>query len=126
MKLSTPHFRVFDYIFAILAVGLITGATVAAYSANQGAANLHVQTVDGEFVYSLHTDAELDFEGPIGTTHIEIRDGSARVVSSPCREQICVNSGPLDKGGDWTACLPNRIFLEVTGEDKSQADAFSY
>lgn len=121
-----PRLRPFDYIAAAFAVALIAAAAVSAYSSGSEASRLKVQTAGGEFVYDLRSDATLDFDGPIGITRIEIKDGTARVLSSPCRQQICVNSGALDSGGDWTACLPNRVFLEVTGADETEVDALSY
>ena len=41
-------------------------------------------------------------------------------------EQICVKAGPLEKGGDWTACLPNRLLFEVVGVEEAEVDAISY
>ncbi len=126
MKPRLSQLRPFDFIAAVLALGLIAAAAVTAYTGGVGGTFLRVQSPSGEYVYDLDTDADLEFEGPIGITRVEIADGKAKVVSSPCREQICVNSGPLKDGGDWNACLPNRILLEVTGEDKADVDAFSY
>ena len=126
MKLRLSHLRPFDFVAAILAAGLIVAAAVAAYSSGVGGSLLRVHAPSGEYVYDLNTDVYLEFEGPIGITHVEIVDGKARVVSSPCREQICVNSGPLEKGGDWTACLPNRLLLEVAREEEAEVDAISY
>ena len=126
MKLRLSHLRPFDFVAAVLALGLIAAVAVAAYSGGSVGSRLRIQAPSGEYVYELDTDAHFAFDGPIGTTHIEIKDGEARVVSSPCREQICVNSRPMVDTGDWTACLPNRVFLEVTGEDEAEVDAFSY
>jgi len=126
MKPRAPRLRIFDYIAFALAAGLIAASAVMAYSTGSAASRLHVRTVDGDFVYDLAADAVLDFEGPIGTTRVKIENGTARVVSSPCREQLCVNTGALDAGGDWAACLPNRVFLEVTGDEESSVDALSY
>jgi len=126
MKISLLGLKPLDYLIAALTIGLIVGAAVAAYSAGSGASHVRVQTAEGEFVYDLAADTVVDFDGPIGVTRIEITDGAAQVVSSPCREQICVSSGAHDSAGDWTACLPNRIFLEVTGPDETEVDVLSY
>lgn len=126
MKLRLSRLRPFDFAAALLALGLITAAAVAAYSGGSVGTLLRIQTPTGEYIYALNTDAHFELEGPIGITRVEIEDGAARVVSSPCREQICVNSRPMTDSGDWTACLPNRVFLEVTGKDEAEVDAFSY
>ena len=126
MKLRFPRLRPLDYLIAVLATGLIIASSVAAYSSGSGSSHVRVQTANGEFLYELDSDTTVGFDGPIGTTHVEIENGAARVASSPCREQICVNSGAHDSAGDWTACLPNRIFLEVTGPNESEIDVLSY
>jgi len=126
MRFRLSNLRPFDFIAALIALGLVITAAVVAYSGGDGGTLLRVRTPAGEYVYDLSSDAHLQFDGPIGTMHVEIADGAATVVSSPCREQICVNSRPMTKGGDWTACLPNRVFFEVAGEDESEVDAFSY
>ena len=61
-----------------------------------------------------------DFEGPLGITEIEIRDGRARVISSPCRNGICMEAG-------WSGtlcCLPNKIIATTTA-DEGALDAIS-
>ena len=126
MNLKFSRLRPFDFIAAVLTAGLIAAAAVAAYAVGAGGSLLRVQAPTGEYIYDLGSDAQFDFEGPIGITRVEIADNRARVVSSPCREQICVNSRPLSKGGGWTACLPNRILLEVAGDDEAEVDAVSY
>lgn len=47
-------------------------------------------------------------------------DGSrVRVESSPCPDQICVNTGWLSQGGQRAVCLPFRTVLELRGEKES-------
>ena len=50
---------------------------------------------------------------------IIICDGkSVYFDSSDCPDKVCVNTGALSKDGEWAACLPNRVFLKVTGGDE--------
>ena len=126
MKARFPRLRLFDYIAAVVVIGLIVAASITVYSSGSDASLVRVQTEKGEFVYDLAADVSLDFEGPIGITHVEIMDGKAKITSSPCREQICVNTGALDSAGDWAACLPNRIVIEITGTDEAEVDVLSY
>jgi hypothetical protein len=118
--------RPFDIAAICLAVAVTVIASVAAYGGSAVPSGLRVESQDGTYLYDLGQDAQLIFAGPIGETAVEIVDGLARVVSSPCREQICVNSGLLETTGDWTACLPNRVFLEITGNEDSDVDAVSF
>ena len=121
-KKGIKQLRPLDFVVFALSVVLTVFAAVAAYTQPVAASHLHIQTPDGEFLYDLSQDAEIELKGPLGATKVAISGGAARVLDSPCREKICVNSQPLSAGGDWTACLPNRVFLQVTG-DAGGADA---
>jgi hypothetical protein len=37
-----------------------------------------------------------------------------------------VKSGRISRPGQWIACLPNRVFVEIRGRSREQVDAFSY
>ena len=81
---------------------------------------LYVEADGVEYAYSLSDDGIYSFTGPLGETEIEIRDGRARVVSSPCPGKTCIESG-------WSrtlCCLPNKVIAVVTG-DEGGPDAVS-
>ena len=70
-----------------------------------------------QVVQSVPLDADVErtiaVQGPLGVTRIEIRGGSARVISSPCPDKICVRMGWLSRVGEYAACLPNRVVMTV-------------
>lgn len=81
---------------------------------------LTVETENGTFAYSLSENGIYSFKGPLGTTEIEIKDGKARVIASPCRNGLCMDSG-------WSStlcCLPNRI-IATTTQQEGELDAIS-
>jgi hypothetical protein len=60
---------------------------------------------------------------------VEIRGGRARIVSSPCVNQTCVAAGAVHSPGQWTACLPNRVMVSISGsnsEAEGAVDAASW
>ena len=126
MRFAIKGLKVFDIPAILLAVALIVVVGVLAYSDTDASSHVQLHADGGEWLYSLENEKSLEVEGPLGTTFIEIQDGAARVISSPCAEKICVKRGTLDAGGDWTACLPNRIFIRITGDEKADIDALSY
>lgn len=86
----------------------------------RGSSTLEVSTESGGYAYSMDSDGIYSFPGPLGETEIEIRDGRARVVSSPCPGKTCIESG-------WSrtlCCLPNKVIAVVTG-DEGGPDAVS-
>jgi hypothetical protein len=87
---------------------------------HRGSEGEEVRIVDGnghETVASLRENRQFKISGPVGTSIIEIRDGKVRFDSSPCRGQQCVHAGWLHFGGEFTACLPNRISVAVVGPE---------
>lgn len=81
---------------------------------------LLVETETGSYAYALSEDGVHSFTGPLGITEIEIKDGKARVISSPCRNKICIESG----WAETLCCLPNRVTAITTGNE-GEVDAIS-
>jgi hypothetical protein len=68
-------------------------------------------------VLSLATDGDHTVEGHLGPVTVEVRDGEARIVDSPCPEQRCVSAGAVAGRGTAAVCVPGGIVLEPrTGE----------
>ncbi|MDX2507269.1 MAG: NusG domain II-containing protein [Gammaproteobacteria bacterium] len=83
------------------------------------AETLQVQVADNTpREYALNKDRILDIEGAIGHSLIEIKQGKARFIRSPCRNKFCVFHGWLTTAGDSSACLPNRISISLRGKTK--------
>ena len=62
---------------------------------------------------SLDKDAVYDIDTGYLTVHIEVKDGAARFIDSPCPDHIC-ESFRLDLAGGSTAtCLPARAVLTI-------------
>lgn len=54
--------------------------------------------------------------GLLGISEIEVRDGQIRFNRSPCPGQQCVRSGWAKRGGEFVACVPNRVSVSVLGQ----------
>ena len=61
--------------------------------------------------------------GPIGETEVEIKDGKARVLKSPCNKKLCIKSGYIQYADRFAACLPNRVVVRVLGGAHRGIDA---
>jgi len=108
-------FRPLDYVIIVGAIGVILAFSAFALDRSGPARSVEIRSDDGEFVYPLNEDRVLHIHGPLGESHIVIEDGTVRFEDSPCRDKICVAAGALGTSGEWTACLPNRVFITVTG-----------
>jgi hypothetical protein len=76
-------------------------------------------------VVSLHENKRLSIPGTLGISLLEIHDGKIRFIASPCRNKNCVHSGWLSLGGEFAACLPNRISVQVIGR-QARFDAINF
>ena len=72
--------------------------------------------VVAEVILSPAAKRTIQVEGPLGITVVEVDGARAHVVSSPCPDKICIRMGWLERAGDYAACLPNRVLVEVGGE----------
>jgi hypothetical protein len=66
---------------------------------------------------SLYENQRLSIQGVLGPSLLEISDGKIRFLNSPCRSKQCVHSGWLSMSGEFAACLPNRISVQIVGRE---------
>ena len=67
---------------------------------------------------TLNKDKDITVKGALGTNKLQIKDGKIRFIDSPCSAKVCIHKGWLSHGGDFNACLPNRVSIELLGQDK--------
>ena len=74
---------------------------------------------------SLFENRTIAVPGPLGKTLVEIRDGRARIVASPCANKLCVNAGSIALTGHIIACIPNKVVVRITGGPPAAYDAIT-
>jgi len=75
--------------------------------------------------YPLNEDLHLEAPGKLGKTEIEIMNGRVRILSSPCRNKICVNMGSIGREGGVLVCVPNEIVVGIGNNRNDDLDAVS-
>jgi len=75
--------------------------------------------------FPLSKDRTVHVPGPLGTTDVVIRQGSVRVVDSPCPHRVCVSMGEKRRSGETVACVPNRVLVLVCSRRGSGVDAIT-
>ena len=65
----------------------------------------------------------IQVQGPLGTTEVEISQGRARIVRSPCKLKVCIKSGYIQYADRLSACLPNKVVVRIEGESQRGLDA---
>jgi len=96
-----------------LAVGILA-AFVPQFAAEEGARVL-IRAAGKTQSHALSATRVFSVAGPLGESRIEIAQQGVRVVNSPCRHQVCVRRGWVERRGDVVVCLPNELVLIVDG-----------
>lgn len=107
-----------DAVVWLLAAILLIGLYAAYWQADSHGAEV-VVLVNGErrARLDLFQNQDIDVQGPLGHSHIQVRDGQVRFVSSPCLNKFCVHTGWLNQGGEVAICLPNKVSLQILADD---------
>ncbi len=79
-----------------------------------------VITVDGkEFgTYSLSEDRDIKVSQNSHLNKVTIKGGVVSMESSDCHGQDCVEHAPISKTGENIICLPNKVVVEITGNEQ--------
>ncbi len=64
---------------------------------------------------ALNKNQDITVEGTLGTNQLQIKEGKIRFTDSPCSAKVCIHKGWLSHSGDFNACLPNRVSIEIMG-----------
>jgi len=74
----------------------------------------------------LQHSQQIAIAGSDGETLIKVADGRIRFIASSCQSKYCVHAGWLTKGGDFVACLPNQVSIELHRAKTANFDAIVY
>lgn len=122
MSLARPA----DIVVLVAAAALVGLSWAVFWSGGGQGEGLRI-TAPGQPAVELPLDRPrtLRVEGLIGESVVEVSEGRARFVDSPCVGRYCVHAGWLSRAGDVAACLPNGIVAEITGGAR-EYDAVSF
>jgi hypothetical protein len=108
--------RILDIAAFVLALAAVFFISQAVYGRSDGPLYVHIKGDSGEWIEPISKDAEIQVQGPLGTTYVHIEGNSARIEKSPCKNQLCVEAGKISSINQWVACLPNRVFVKIEGK----------
>ena len=100
-----------NLLFAAVVL-VIAGVLFYLRSAGQSGSTLGAELIYGDAntvqKISLDKDAVYDIDTGYLTVHIEVRDGAARFIDSPCPDHICESFGWISQEDQTATCLPAR------------------
>lgn len=115
-----------DYLVVALAAALVAALAVQQWRPAVTATTAElVSATGGRIVLDLGRDGQHRVRGRRGDSVVEVADGRVRFVESPCRHQVCIAAGWLERDGDFAACAPNGVALQVHAR-QHRYDGISY
>lgn len=112
------YFKPLDWLIIGAVCLVILGLTAITLGKNSGTpAYLKVTAAGTVYMYDLANEQIIEVPGKIGKTQIEIKGGAARVLFSPCPTKTCMAKPAISRVGEWIACLPNEVFLQIESDE---------
>ena len=109
-----------NILFAVVVLA-IAAVLLAVRSHNATGGKLTAQLIYGDSNTMLDIPLEKDETYSVDTgyytVHIEVKDGRARFVESPCPDHICEGFGWLSAEDQTATCLPARAVLTIVPVD---------
>ena len=83
-----------------------------------------INTID---ILNPDNDQEFEIDTEYGKNKVIIEDGYVRIRSANCPDQVCVIHKKISKTGETIVCLPNKLVLEIKGDndDKIEIDSIN-
>jgi hypothetical protein len=82
---------------------------------------LVIKTSDSVYEISFKDEGSHVIDGHAGQATLVVKNGEAFLRNAPCPLKICEAMGPVSRSGEVILCLPNRIYIRVTGEEEVDA-----
>ena len=117
MKIKAGDAVIISLFLLIIAVSFFF---VHQFSSSSGNAYASIMVKDTEYVYPLDKDFLLEFQGEMGKSVLEIKNGTIRFLESTCYDSTCIKMGEAGENkAKYLACLPNMVIVTISGNSKN-------
>ncbi len=111
MKKNLKTNLIFAGVLVVIALGLLIWQVA---TAKPGMEAVLTCTYTGKvYTFPLDEDGRYDVDTSLYTVHIEVADGAARFVDSPCPDHLCEGFGWQRNVDNIASCLPARAVLTI-------------
>lgn len=82
--------------------------------------------ISGELygTYDLNKNQSIQIQNQYGSNTLSIQNGTVSMTESDCRNQICVQTGPIEAPGQMIVCLPHGLIAEIIASSDSTAPSY--
>lgn len=122
----------YDYVIIVLVVAIAVGSLgLLAIKPKGGSGSKYVEISSENKLYkriplTTTTNETILVKNGLGMDVVNISDGKVKIVEADCPDKICIKDGAISEPGQILVCLPNKVVVEVKGEQNSENDAVSY
>lgn len=57
-----------------------------------------------------------------GTNTILVNNNEVNIVYADCKDELCIKQGSISKIGKTLICLPNKLIIEIKGDEYDSSD----
>lgn len=110
-----------DKRFLLLLILLGAGLSVVVYMPGTGAGTHLEVRINGQKTvsYPLSSDRRETVSCPDGGSNtFEIKNGAVCMQKADCHDKICVGMHSISKPGETIVCLPHKLVLAITSDEK--------
>lgn len=122
----TKHLTLFDRKLVIIVAVLVALSFLILLRQTSGARVVVSSDDRIVFVAPLDKDQRVELEGPLGVTVLQIENGAARIISSPCPHKVCMRMGEASHVGDLLACVPNKLVISIEGDSVGEEAEYDF
>lgn len=82
-------------------------------------------TVNGKLTNTLPLDKDttLTIKGSNhGTNILKIKNGIASITDADCPDKLCVKQKAISKEGETLVCLPHKVVVSISSDEKNKLD----
>lgn len=113
-------------IIILLTISFIPYIMLKNYQSGYNGGKYTVISIDGKEQKRVELtdglDEEFMLESSYGINKVVIHDGKIGIVEANCKDEICIKEGIIGKVGERIVCLPNRLIIEIVGEQKNSEE----
>jgi hypothetical protein len=99
--------------WVVLRGGLPTSQSASSESGATGPYAVVQNTEGFREVLPLSQDATVDVTSSLGENLVVVSGGKVSVEEADCKNQICVQTGKVNRVGDTIVCLPHQLVIQV-------------
>lgn len=71
------------------------------------------------YQYDLNQNKTFSIKTATGSMKIRIENGKVWVTESSCPAKLCIKMGKIARQNQCIVCVPNRVFIRIQGEEKT-------